>query len=184
MSLSLLGLSEASISALVAELKPKFSSIVLVAHTDILPSTTLIPILESISTTIIELLPAPISPLVDISGSFSMLQKRKNSKVSRSTEYFHAAKATLELTFYTEAQVIKKQEIKTEDKLKHKLDQLTPEQEAARAAVALPFAKARQTASQSVSGLPELSLDVPVEGAVYVDPEDVDPDGDTDLDDF
>lgn len=179
------GHSETSLASLVAELKPTFSSIVLVAHTDVLPSKTLLPTLESTATTIIELLPVPLHPVVDVTGSFSMLQKRKNSKVSRSVEYFHASKSSKELTFYTEAQVIRKQDpSKTEDAFKHKMDQLTPEQEAARAAVALPYARARQTASQSVSGLPELSLDVPVEGAVYVDPEDQDPDGDTDLDDF
>lgn len=185
MALASLGYSIPALASLVAELKSKFSSIVFVAHTDLSSSTSAIKVLESVATSIIDILPVPLSPMVDVTGSFSILQKRKNSKVSRSTEYFGLVKGSFDLIFYSEAQVIRKKDApKGDDKLKSKMDQLTPEQEAARAAVALPFARARQTASQSVSGLPELSLDVPVEGAVYVDPEDIDPDGDTDLDDF
>ena len=89
------------------------------------------------------------------------------------------------MTFYTNAQVKRKGTAGVQvEKLKLRLDQLTPEQEAARASVALPYHKAMDLASQSVSGLPEKSLDEPHPGAVYFDPEDIDPDDDADLDDF
>lgn len=185
-NLSLFGNSNSSVTTLLAELKNSFSSVVAVAHTDVLRSNDLITSLESVATSVIEMVSVPYNPLVDVTGSFTFLQKRKNGKVARTTEYYFVPKASTELTFYAESQVIRKEAAAVPDniKLKEKMDQLTPEQEAARAAVALPYARARQTASQSVSGLPELSLDVPVEGAVYIDPEDIDPDGDADLDDF
>lgn len=184
--LLLVGHAESQVAAFVSDLKSYFSSIVLVSHLDSIPSSSFVSALESVATCIIEVVPSPKMPLLDVTGSFSILQKRKSGKVSRTVEHYHLPKTSDSLVFYTDAQVVKKESaIPQDNKLRSKMDQLTPEQEAARASVALPYAKARDSASQSVSGLPEHTLDVPVHGTVFVDPEDVDPDDlDDDLDDF
>lgn len=180
------GHSATQIATFLAELHEFFSSVVCILHTDIVVDATAISILESVATCVIDTLPLPKHPLIDVNGSFSMLQKRKTGKVSRITEHYtYKAENADSLTFCTDAQVIRKEAAaQPEQKLKLKMDVLTPEQEAARAQVSLPYTKAQEYASQSVSGLPERSLDEPVPGAVYVDPEDIDPDDDADLDDF
>lgn len=174
------GHKEAQIAALLSDLKQHFSSVVCIVHTDVLPSSTFISALESVSTCVIELLPPPQAPLLDITGTFSLLQKRKSGKVSRVTEHYHCPKDRVDLAFYTDSMVKREAApvVTAEDRLKAKMDRLTPEQEAARAAVALPFARARESASTSVSGLPEHTLDTADHGNVYVDPEDIDPDAD------
>jgi hypothetical protein len=173
------GATESQIAAFIADLKLHFSSIVCVLHTDVLTSSTLVSALESVATCVVEMVPTPKAPLLDVTGSFSLLQKRKSGKVSRVTEHYHLPKNSFELAFYTDC-MVKREAAPSpaENRLKAKMDQLTPEQEAARAAVALPYAKARVSASTSVSGLPEHTLDTADHGTVYVDPEDIDPDAD------
>ena len=181
--LLLVGHAESQVAALLSELKVSFTSIMLVSHLDTVTSTSFIPALEYVSTSIIEVVYPPKWPIVDITGSFSILQKRKSGKVSRTVEHYYLPKSSKKLVFYTDAQVVKKEVITQQDnKLRSKMDQLTPEQEAARASVTLPYAKARGMASQSVSGLPEYTLDAPAPGTVFLDPEDVDPDDE--LEDF
>jgi hypothetical protein len=181
------GHSETQIAVLLSELKPSFSSIVCVAHVDVSSSLSFVLALESVSTCVIELVSSPKLPLINVTGSFSILQKRKSGKVSRVIEHYSIEQKTGKLSFYTDAQVSRKEAPAQSEnnKIKLQMDVLSPEQEAARAAVVLPFSKAKDLASTSVSGLPEHSLDVEHPGSVYVDPEDIDPDDfDDGLDDF
>lgn len=144
-----------------------FSSLFVVKHQD-LSNEEINNIIDSVANCLIEMTKINYETKLKLSGSFKILQKRKTGKVSKAFEHYSVSSNGI--LFYTDSQVIIKTPISSNFN-SNQIDQLTPEQQFAKASVILPYMKAQKFASQSVSGLPENTLDQS-NNSIIIDDED------------
>ncbi|XP_049848768.1 uncharacterized protein LOC126316715 [Schistocerca gregaria] len=128
-------------------------------------------LLEAQATDIITMDKPALLTSILVKGSFKIL--RKDKKVRRYFEHYGYVSDLDVLKFYSNEQVFSSVKINAAESQstmqigQDDIDRPTDEQVRARRAVQLPYANAKKYASQSISGLPELSLDEQQDTSLY-----------------